>query len=289
MNDNNDLIFLVNEACTKRNLSSQTTQRYLKHQVNFVKQTGKQLDELTLQDAADYLDAARERNVKASTYNFYNSSLHFLYRNILRIPWDTIELPRMRRDYPLPYFISREEIEAIIDTADNIRDKAMFALMYSAGLRVSEIRDLNYSDISRSNMTVHIHHGKNDRERYTILSERCLELLTDYWFAFDKPREALFVTIRKPRTRLSSGAIEAALRKIRNNLDMKRVTCHTLRHSFATHLLENGADIHDIQALLGHADPRTTEIYLHTTNKYVKGIISPFDSPKPTKGGGTNV
>ena len=149
--------------------------------------------------------------------------------------------------------------------------------MYSSGLRVSEVIHLNYDDISRTNMQIHVHEAKNHSSRYALLSKRALDILTEYWFKCGKPRGILFpnqwtgdyLTYSGPRLELKKSVKRAGL--------PNDIHSHCLRHSFATHLLEDGVDIRYIQTLLGHRSPKSTEIYLHISNKALLGIQSPFD------------
>ena len=115
---------------------------------------------------------------KATTLNLYNSAIRFFYRNVLHILWDDITVPRMILEHKLPTVLTASEIDRLLDAVDDIKYKAMFAVMYSSGMRVSEVIHLHYDDISRSNMQIHVRDTKNRMDRYTILSKRCLDILT---------------------------------------------------------------------------------------------------------------
>ena len=183
----------------------------------------------------------------------------------------------MKRDRSLPTVLAKEEMEAILDTTQNLKYKAIFAVMYSGGLRVSEVTHLHYEDISRKNHSIHIRNTKNRMDRYTILADRTLDILTEYWFKCGKPRNILFPSQATGKY-LDISAVNQVLRKSTERAGIaKHVTSHAFRHSFASHLLESGCDIKYIQALLGHLDPKSTEIYLHVSNKTLLGIRSPFD------------
>ena len=214
------------------------------------------------------------------THNHYRSSIKFLYKRVLKIPWDDEEVPAMKRERNLPAVLTPQEINAIIDVTDNLKHKAIIATMYSSGLRVSEVTHLHYDDISRTNMTIHVREAKGRIDWYTILSKKNLDLLTDYWFKCGKPKGILFpsswtgdyLDIASVNQFFKASAKKAGI--------TRRVSSHACRHSFASHLFESGVDIKYIQSLLGHVDPRSTNVYLHVSNKTLLGIRSPFDAPE---------
>lgn len=149
--------------------------------------------------------------------------------------------------------------------------------MYSSGMRVSEVIHLHYDDISRTNMQIHVRDTKNRMDRYTILSKRNLDLLTEYWFQKGRPREILFPN-KFTGQYLTVSTLEQVMRRSAAEAELpKGVSPHCLRHSFASHLMEAGVEQRYIQTLLGHRDPKSTEVYLHVSNKTIMGIRSPFD------------
>ena len=182
-------------------------------------------------------------------------------------------------DWNLPAVCSREEIERLIDTASNIRNKAILALAYSSGLRVGEICRLAPTDIYMSTMMIHVRNTKNHGDHWSILSERALELLKEYWYSYPEPRDILFVTLRKPHKPLKVGGVQIMLRKIAEEAGVSAHP-HTLRHSFATHLIEDDTKPEYVQAMLGHRSPRSTAVYVHVSNKALMGVKSPLDKPK---------
>jgi len=195
----------------------------------------------------------------------------------LKKNWDDDDIPRMKRDRKLPTVLTKAEISAILDATPNLKHKAMIATMYSGGLRVSEVTHLHYDDISRTNKTIHIRDGKSRSDRYTLLADRTLEILTEYWFQCGRPREILFPSSWTGDYLTKDSVIQFFRESAERAGIQKHVSTHCLRHSFASHLFESGCDIKYIQALLGHRDPKSTEIYLHVSNKTLLGIKSPFD------------
>jgi integrase len=190
----------------------------------------------------------------------------------------------MKVDWNLPETLSREQIEKLIDTARNIRNKAIIALVYSSGLRAGEVARLAPSDIHMSTMQVHVRNSKNRGDHWTVLSERTLELLKQYWYSYPQPRDALFVSLRNPHHPLKVGGIESMMKKVGQEAGLD-LHPHTLRHSFATHLIENNTSREFVQAMLGHRSSSSTEVYIHVSNKAIMGVKSPLDLPKKKKPG----
>lgn len=190
----------------------------------------------------------------------------------------TIEIDKIhrpKREKVLPNVLSKEEVFKIIDTTENLKHKALLALIYSAGLRISEALNMKPKDIDSVRMLIHVKNAKGKKDRYTLLSEKVLLLLREYYLVY-KPKEYLFegqfggmYSSRSAQIILKHAAEKAGIRK--------SITLHTLRHSFATHLLESGTDLRYIQDLLGHSSPKTTMIYTHVSNDSLKKIKNPFD------------
>ncbi|MDI6891018.1 MAG: tyrosine-type recombinase/integrase [Thermodesulfovibrionales bacterium] len=172
-----------------------------------------------------------------------------------------------------------------LSSVENIKHKAILMLVYSAGLRVGEVVKLKPEDIDSKRMLIHIKEPKGRKDRYTMLSETALEVLRQYWKAY-KPQKWLFEGARTDRY-ISIRTVQKILEHACKKADIKKeITVHTLRHSFATHLLEGGTDLRYIQEILGHAHSKTTEIYTHVSTKNISKIKSPLDTLKLNKGGG---
>lgn len=271
-----------NEA-EKRNLKESTINAYCISVDYFLRTVNKDISDLTTDDVDAFLTEKRLGGLAPQTYNHYHSSIRFFYKRVLKMNWDDEDIPRMKLDHSLPVVLSRDEIQSIIDHTPNLKHKAIIATMYSSGLRVSEVVHLHYDDISRTNKTVYVRESKSRQDRYTILSDKNLDLLTEYWFQCGKPRGILFPS-SWTGTYLDKNSINQFFKKSAVRAGITRhVSSHCCRHSFASHLFENGVDIKYIQALLGHVDPRSTEVYIHVSNKSLLGIRSPFDEPKGGK------
>ena len=259
-----DIFASIRQAAEKRNLRERTIQLYCSDVGYFLRCTNKPVSELSLEDADAFLTMKRLEGRSPETHNHYRSSIKFLYKRVLKIPWDDEEVPAMKRERNLPTVLTPQEMNAIIDATDNLKHKAIIATMYSSGLRVSEVIHLHYDDVSRTNMTIHVREAKG----------------RVYWFKCGRPTGILFpsswtgdyLDIASVNQFFKASARKAGI--------LRRVSSHTCRHSFASHLFENGVDIKYIQSLLGHVDPRSTDVYLHVSNKTLLGIRSPFDDPK---------
>lgn len=186
-----------------------------------------------------------------------------------------INIERPKKEKQLPTVLSVEEIKTIFNKITNLKHKTLLSLLYSGGLRIGEALNLKIQDIDSNRMLIHIRQAKGKKDRYTLLSHSFLKLLREYYLAY-RPKQFLFEG--QNGNKYSNASAQAVLKKtVRNSNITKKVTLHTLRHSFATHLLENGTDIRYIQELLGHSSPKTTMIYTHVTKTSLKNIKNPFD------------
>ena len=219
---------------------------------------------------------ADDKHSSSSTLNIIINALHFFYGDMLKKNF-VFDIKRPKRDKKLPVVLGQDEILNLFNHAGNIKHKAALMLIYSAGLRLSEVVNLKPSDIDSSRMQIYLRNAKGRKDRYVMLSKIALDCLRDYWKTYH-PIKWLFEG-KIPGTQISHRAIEAVVQKSAQNARLKKhISTHTLRHSFATHLLEGGTDIRYIQELLGHANCKTTEIYTHVSTKKLGSIPSPLDN-----------
>ena len=273
-----EILNKLDEETALHNLTPRTCLEYRATVNRFLKVIQKAPSLLTDDDARAYLLAKQQSGIKAQTYNHYHGGIHFFYRYVLRVPWDPDKVPRMKRDIFLPTVLTRAEVFELLNAETDLKYKSMYTLMYSSGLRLSEVIHLHDEDISRKTMLIHVRKSKSRQDRYVILSKAALATLTEYWQKCGKPTGILFPS-RWTGDYLSPSSVEQKLRDcVKKTSITKRVTPHSLRHTFATHLMEDGVEIRFIQALLGHRDPRSTEIYLHISNKSLIGVKSPLDT-----------
>lgn len=278
-----DIFESIRNEAEKRNLRERTIQLYCSNVSYFLRCTGKLVSDLTLEDAGSFLTGKRLEGRSPETHNHYRSAIKFFYKRVLKMHWDDDAIPAMKRERTLPTVLTHQEINAIIDATRNLKHKAIIATMYSSGLRVSEVIHLHYEDVSRTNMTIHVREMKGRSDRYTILSRKNLDLLTEYWYQCGRPKGILFPSSWTGGYLEPNSVNQFFKDSARRAGITHRVSSHVCRHSFASHLFENGTDIKYIQSLLGHVDSRSTDVYLHVSNKTLLGIRSPFDS---LEGGG---
>ena len=219
----------LEEAGKIRNLKESSINCYKNHVSYFLNYMGKVPEELTCQDVRNFLLTKKDQGLKATTLNLYNSAIRFFYRNVLHILWDDITVPRMIIEHKLPVVLSVDEVDRLLDATDDLKYKAMFATMYSSGMRVSEVIHLHYEDISRNNMQIHVRNTKNRMDRYTILSNRNLALLTEYWFACGRPRNILFPN-KFTGEYLTVSSVEQVIRRSASAAGLSGVTPHCLRN-----------------------------------------------------------
>jgi len=237
----------------------------------------RQLNEIRDEEIRDYLLYLNtKRKVSDSYLNQAINSIKFYYEKVLRRPTKEYYLQRPRTSKKLPEVMSMEEVSSILRSVDNIKHRCILYLIYSGGLRLGEVTNLKVTDIDPGRMMIKIRQGKGKKDRYTLLSDKALELLRQYLQEYT-PSDWLFQG--KEGGKYSDRSVQEIFHKAVRKAGIKKlVTVHTLRHSFATHLLEQGTDIRYIQELLGHGNIKTTLIYSHITRKGISGIKSPLDS-----------
>lgn len=235
------------------------------------------IHDITKEEIRDYLIyLVEERKISQSHQNQSINAIKFYYEKVLGQPVMKYYIQRPRKEKKLPAVCSVEEVALILQGTKNIKHKCILYMIYSAGLRLSEVVNLKPQDIDSDRMTLHIRNAKGKKDRMSLLSEKALLLLRQYYLEY-KPKKWLFEGQFGDQysTRSVQNILQDALRKTTIH---KKVTVHTLRHSFATHLLETGVDIRYIQNFLGHASTKTTEIYTHITKKGIENIKSPLDN-----------
>ena len=223
------------------------------------------------------LHLTQEKKITAGLQTAYVSALKFLYRTTLRQPEVVEHLPYPKRPKTFPVVLTMQEVLTLFAAIRSPKYKAIIATAYGAGLRISEVCALKPTDIDTQRMLIHVRLGKGNKDRYVLLGETVLALLRDYYKTARRKGVYLFPGY-KPQSPLCPTCVRQVLRKaVRKAGLSKKITFHTLRHSFATHLLESGYDIRVIQALLGHASIQTTQRYTHITDRLLSLVRSPLD------------
>jgi site-specific recombinase XerD len=262
---------------TVRNYSPKTRENYVYHVAKFAKHFSRSPEVLGPEDIRVYqLFLIHERQVSWAYFNQAVCALRFLYRTTLKKEWAVEHLPFPKKPKTLPVVLSVEEIGQFFRSVTNIKHRAILMTAYSAGLRTSEVTHLQVNDIDSKRMLIHVRQGKGRKDRYVMLSPTLLELLRAYWMT-EHPREWLFPG-QSPGQPVTVSAVQHACNRARIECGLtKRVTVRTLRHSFATHLLESGVNVRTIQMLLGHRSLQTTERYTHVSVETIHKTTSPLD------------
>lgn len=253
-----------------KGFSQLTVKNYSFFIEKFISFSNKPVEDLGEEDAKSYLSSLFDSKSKA-TISLAASSINFFFK-ILGKPMEKISLPK--KDKQLPTVLSKEEVSKLLGFAETHKSKLIFSLLYSSGLRVSELVNLKRQDMNLSEKSGWVRRGKGAKDRLFTISEALCSDLKNY---FEKSQDSLYVFSKeKPlTTRNIQKIIQKASRKAGIQ---KKVTPHTLRHSFATHLLESGTDIRVIQELLGHSNLNTTQLYTHISQEQIKSIKNPLDN-----------
>jgi site-specific recombinase XerD len=261
------------EDMTIRNMSPNTQTIYVQAVANFSAFHGRSPAKLGLEEVRAYRLHLSARNLQPTTINPIMGALRFFYKTTLGRPDIADQIPCARIGDALPAVLSREEVERFLGCVSGVKMRAAFATIYGGGLRVSELVTLTLGDIDGARMVLTIRHGKGDKDRYVMLSEQLLAILRDYWkrarpshWLFPGPDPSQPITVQRA---CREAAERAGL--------AKPVTVHTLRHSFATHLLEQYVDIRVIQGLLGHRNINSTTRYTRVAVDVIRQVQSPLD------------
>lgn len=269
----------MKEDLQLRGLSLRTQESYLFQVTRFARHYGRLPDKLGQKEVKEYLlHLINEKHVSYATLAQTYSALKFIYEVTLDRPGEVTRIPYPKTPRRLPVVLGRSEVDALLAATSNLKYLTIFMMTYSAGLRLNEVVHLKKEDIDRARMTVRIRQGKGKVDRYSLLSKTALATLEDY-LRYYQPAVWLFPGAC-PQKPLSSTSVQKMFQVARNRAGItKPASVHTLRHSFATHLLEAGCDLHHVQLLLGHKSPTTTTVYLHVSQKNLATTVSPLDLP----------
>ncbi len=258
-----------------RGFSQQTIKSYLYYNKDLLRRKGKSPRSMNMDDIKEYLLYLKDKNLANATINVAINAFKFYYSQILRRKFFVNkELFRTKKAQKLPTVLTKNEVRKVLSQIQNVKYKLMLGLMYSSGLRISEVVNMKIEDFDFENKLLRVQQGKGKKDRNTILSEKIVEVLHKYTknknigdYAFESQRGGK-LTKRSVQKSFSDALKKSGIKK--------KASCHSLRHSFATHLLENGTDIRYIQELLGHKNLETTQIYTKVANNSLKNIKSPL-------------
>jgi len=279
MGNNNQLLNRLKVDMQLHGMAENTQRSYAQHVSKFLEFSDKPAEKLDEQDVRMFLiDLMREGKVCNATINIYNAAIRFFFAVTLNRTMNYLQMPRFKKQKTLPVLLSRQEVQQLIMGCTNLKHKAFFLVAYGGGLRVSEIAALKVKDIDSKAMRIFVRSGKGGKDRYTILSNECLCALRDYWSVYrPKHRDGWLFLGQGKHAHITDKAVSDAFNNWIERIGVdKTVSIHSLRHAFATHLLEDGATIFQIKELLGHASLSSTTVYLHLANT-TADVVSPAD------------
>jgi site-specific recombinase XerD len=261
-----------------RGFASTTKKEYLQRAQNFVAYHHRPPTELGEREVREFLlYLVNEKKTGSATQHMYIAAIKFLYATTLDRPEVVAKIPWPKRSQILPDILTGEEVERLFQQIASIKHRAILMTAYGAGLRISEACSLQTSDLDSKRMLIHVHEGKRSKDRYVMLSERLLDVLRAYWKVV-RPQPPFLFPGAIPGRSITTSAVQRVLHQAVVQCQFtKRVTAHSLRHGFATHLLEMGTDIRVIQRLLGHASLQTTARYTKVTERHIGRTKSPLD------------
>lgn len=273
---------LMLDELQRRNYAQNTVRVYVHAIEQFAAYFKRPPDQLGPEHIRQYqAHLFRDRKLAPGTVEQCGAALRFFFVKTLRRPYLPDHIPLPKRQRTLPTVLSQEEIQRLIDSAENLMHRAMLMTLYGTGVRRAELCQLKVADIDSQRMLIHVHHGKGGRDRDVLLSPKLLETLREYW-RWMKPKTYLFpgmVNNWRADVPIRDRAVWSAVHDAASRAGIgKRVSPHTLRHSFATHMLEAGADLRTIQVLLGHAKLADTAVYLHLSRRHLQAVASPLEA-----------
>ena len=273
---------LMLDELQRRNYSQNTVRTYIHAIEDFARYFGRSPYQLGPEHIRQYqVHLFRERKLSAGTVEGRTAALRFLFVRTLKRPYIHDQIPFPKRQRPLPTVLSQDEVARLIDSAQSLMHRAMLMTLYGTGVRRAELCQLKVADVDSKRMVIRVRNGKGGRDRDVLLSDKLLETLREYW-RWMKPKTYLFPgTVKNWRADvpITTKVVWTAVNEARKRAGIeKRITPHTLRHSFATHMLEAGADLRTIQVLLGHAELADTAVYLHLSRRHLQAVASPIEA-----------
>ena len=261
-----------------RGITPRTQTAYLREIAKLENYFNKSPEELGEEEVKEYLvHMLEDRGLSSGTYKYYAAGIKFLYRTTLNRGEVVEKIKYPKAKIKLPVVLDLSEVRTMLSVMENLKHRAVLTITYSAGLRVSETAHLKVTDIDSKRMMVRVRQGKGGKDRYTILSKTTLECLREYWRAY-RPKDWLFEG-QKEGSHICYTSIRNIFVEAKERAGItKPVGPHSLRHAFATHLIEAGTSLHHIQLLLGHKSPKTTTVYLHVSKMNLAQVSSPLDS-----------
>ena len=278
---NEQLIKKMKEDMKMRNFSKYTYDSYLGKTKDIMRYYGeKKLEEVTIEELRRFLlkYLKEERKLADRSINYYNSVIRFIYEVTLDKVLNKKQLPMRKQKKTVYKVLTKEELSTFFNVCDNFKFKTIFMLVYGSGLRIGEVANLRVEDIDSKKMRIFVREGKGNKERYTILPKQSLEMLRTYWSKYRQNKRRGRIFLSETGKAITVGVIREHFRKYRRKAKInEKATVHTLRHNFATDLIERGATLIQVKELMGHSNIRSTMAYVHVANVKID-LESPLDA-----------
>ena len=272
-----DIEKAIARECKRRGYSEKTIKSYTYCINYFLKFTNKPFNKISKKDVRLFLENLSEKDMAGNTMNVYHMAIRFLFQDVLdKKIWINIKYSKIPKKLPL--VLTKEEVKKLFNAINNKKHRLMIRLMYAAGLRVSELLNLKINDLEISKSYGYVRKGKGDKDRIFIIADALKDDLTKL-IGSKKLNELEYLFTNNKKTKYNISTPRMIIKKATGEAGInKKISCHTLRHSFATHLIENGYSIAEVQALLGHKSPETTFVYVHTASPNMIKVKSPLDN-----------
>ena len=278
---NEQIIRKMKDDMNMRNFSKYTYDSYLGKTRDMMRYYGeKRLEEVTTEELREFLlkYLKDERKLSDRSINYYNSVIRFIYEVTLDKLINKKQLPMRKQKKTVYRVLTKEELSTFFNVCDNFKFRTIFMLVYGSGLRIGEVANLRVEDIDSKNMRIFVREGKGNKERYTILPKQSLEMLREYWRKYRQNKRRGRIFLSESGKAITVGVIREHFRKYRKKAKInEKATLHTLRHNFATDLIERGATLIQVKELMGHSNIRSTMEYVHVANVKLD-LESPLDA-----------
>ena len=278
---NEQIIRKMKDDMNMRNFSKYTYDSYLGKTRDMMRYYGeKRLEEVTTEELREFLlkYLKDERKLSDRSINYYNSVIRFIYEVTLDKLINKKQLPMRKQKKTVYRVLTKEELSTFFNVCDNFKFRTIFMLVYGSGLRIGEVANLRVEDIASKNMRIFVRAGKGNKERYTILPKQSLDMLREYWRKYRQHKRRGRIFLSESGKAITVGVIREHFRKYRRKAKInEKATVHTLRHNFATDLIERGATLIQVKELMGHSNIRSTMAYIHVSNVKID-LESPLDA-----------
>ena len=277
---NQEILEKMKKDMKLRNFSHYTYDSYLWKTKDMMRYFGKEIENLTTEELRNFLlkYLKDERKLSDRSINYYNSVIRFVYEVTLDKVLNKKQLPMRKKKKTVYKVLTKEELSTFFNVIENYKFKTIFMLIYGSGLRVGEVVNLRVEDIDSKNMRIYVREGKGNKERYTILPKKSLEMLRKYWKKYRQHKRRGRIFLSETGKAITIGVIREHFRKYRRKARLnEKITVHTLRHCFATDLIERGASILEVKELMGHSNIRSTMEYIHVA-KVELSVENPLDA-----------